>query len=72
MCEGVGEDSRHEIGHVDIRVRIMNSLKCVCLSLHEYLGEKQPLYEIITNRLCSPRCGISLSITKSIQEDDAH
>ena len=20
MCEGVGEDSRHEIGHVDIRV----------------------------------------------------
>ena len=20
MCEGVGEDSRHEIGHVDIQV----------------------------------------------------
>ena len=37
MCEGVGEDSRHEIGHVDIRVGIMNSLECVCLSLHEHL-----------------------------------
>ena len=33
MCEGVGEDSRHEIGHVDIRVRIMNSLECVCFSI---------------------------------------
>ena len=30
MCEGVGEDSRHEIGHEDIRVGIMNSLECVC------------------------------------------
>ena len=40
MCEGVGEDSRHEIGHVDIRVGIMNSLECVCfvLPLHEHLG----------------------------------
>ena len=43
MCEGVGKDSRHEIGHVDIRVVIMNSLECVCLSLHEYLGGEQPL-----------------------------
>ena len=32
MCEGVDEDSRHEIGHVDIRVGIMNSLECVCFS----------------------------------------
>ena len=43
MCEGVGEDSRHEIGHVDIRVGIMNSLECVCcvfflLPLHVHLG----------------------------------
>ena len=40
ICEGVGEDSRHEIGHVDIRVGIMNSLECVCfvLPLHEHLG----------------------------------
>ena len=38
MCERVGEDSRHGIGHVDIRVEIMNSLECVCLSLHEHLG----------------------------------
>ena len=30
MCEGVGEDSRHGIEHVDIRVGIMNSLECVC------------------------------------------
>ena len=43
MCEGVGEDSRHEIGYIDIRVGIMNSLECVCLSLHEYLGREQPL-----------------------------
>ena len=36
MCEGVGEDSSHGIGHVDIRVGVlvMNSLECVCLSLH--------------------------------------
>ena len=33
MYEGVGEDSRHRIGHVDIRVGIMNSLECVCFSI---------------------------------------
>ena len=33
MCEGVGEDSRHKIGHIDIRVGIMNSLECVCFSI---------------------------------------
>ena len=33
MCEGVGEDSRHGIGHIDIRVGIMNSLECVCFSI---------------------------------------
>ena len=38
MCEGVSENSRHGIGHVDIRVRIMNSLECVCFPLHEHLG----------------------------------
>ena len=37
MCEGVDEDSSHEIGHVDIRVGIMNSLECVCFPLHEHL-----------------------------------
>ena len=42
MCEAVGEDSRHGIGHVDIRVGIMNSLECVCfvLPLYEHLGGK--------------------------------
>ena len=34
MREGVGEDSSHGIGHVDIRVGIMNSLECVCFPLH--------------------------------------
>ena len=38
MRERVGEDSSHGIGHVDIRVGIMNSLECVCLLLHEHLG----------------------------------
>ena len=38
MREGVNDGSRHGIGHVDIRVEIMNSLECVCLSLHEHLG----------------------------------
>ena len=38
MCERVSEDSRHGIGHIDIRVGIMNSLECVYLPLHEYLG----------------------------------
>ena len=33
MCEGVGEDSRHGIEHVDIRVGIMNSLECVYFSI---------------------------------------
>ena len=28
MCEGVGEDSRHEIGNVDIQVG-----SCICLSV---------------------------------------
>ena len=42
MCDGVGEDSRNEIGHVDIRVGIMNSLECVCFPFHEYLGGEQP------------------------------
>ena len=28
MCEGVDEDSRHGIGHVDIQVR-----SCICLSV---------------------------------------
>ena len=34
MSEGVGEDSSRGIGHVDIRVGVINSLECVCLSLH--------------------------------------
>ena len=40
MCEGVNEDSRHGIGHVDIRVGITTSLEFVCfvLPLHEHLG----------------------------------
>ena len=33
MCKGVGDDSKHGIEHVDIRVRIMNSLECVCFSI---------------------------------------
>ena len=28
MCERVGEDSRHEIGHVDVQVG-----SCICLSV---------------------------------------
>ena len=28
MCEGVGKDSRYEIGHVDIQVG-----SCICLSV---------------------------------------
>ena len=28
MCDGVGEDSRHGIGHVDIQVG-----SCICLSV---------------------------------------
>ena len=38
MLEGVGEDLSHGIRYVDIREGIMNSLECVCLSLHEHLG----------------------------------
>ena len=38
MSEGLCEDSRHGIEHVDIRVGIMNSLECVCFPLHEHLG----------------------------------
>ena len=39
MCEGVGEDSRHGTGHVDIQVGLcMNYLNFVWLPLHEHLG----------------------------------
>ena len=38
MRKRVDEDSSHGIGHVDIRVGIMNPLECVCLVLHEHLG----------------------------------
>ena len=31
MCEGVDEDSRHVIGHVDIQVGSCNLLECVWL-----------------------------------------
>ena len=31
MCEGVGEDSRHGIGHVDIQVG-----SCICLNVFCY------------------------------------
>ena len=34
---GKGVSHSHSY-HVDIRVRIMNSLECVCLPLHEHLG----------------------------------
>ena len=30
MCEGVGEDSKHEIGHVDIQVGY-----CICLNVFD-------------------------------------
>ena len=33
MCEGVGEDSRHGIGHVDIQVG-----SCICLSVIVFHG----------------------------------
>ena len=32
MCEGVGKDSRHGIGHVDIQVE-----SCICLSVIDWL-----------------------------------
>ena len=41
MCEGIGEDSRHEMRHVDIQVGIrIILLECVWLPLHEHLGEE--------------------------------
>ena len=38
MRKGVGENSSHGSGHVDIQVGIINSLECVCFPLHEHLG----------------------------------
>ena len=39
MCEGVGEDSRHGIGHVDIRVGSCNCLDViVCHAMCTYVG----------------------------------
>ena len=41
MCEGVGEDSRHEAGHEDIHVEMcILVLECVCLPLHVHLGRE--------------------------------
>ena len=39
-CEGVGEDSRHGIGHVDIQVGSC-LLECVWLPLHVHLGGRE-------------------------------
>ena len=38
ICEGVGEDSEHGIGHVDIRVGSCNCLNVFVLSWHVHLG----------------------------------
>ena len=35
---GLDLESGCDIGRVDVRVGIMNSLECVCLLLHEHLG----------------------------------
>ena len=37
ICEGVGEDSGHGIGHVDIRVGSLNCLN-VIVAMHVHLG----------------------------------
>ena len=37
MCEGVGEESGHGIGHVDIRVGSWNCLN-VIVTMHVHLG----------------------------------
>ena len=38
VCEGVGEDSRHGIGHVDIRVGSCNCLNVIVFAMHVHLG----------------------------------
>ena len=38
ICEGVGEDSGHGIGHVDIRVDSCNCLNVFVLPWHVHLG----------------------------------
>ena len=38
ICKGVGEDSGHGIGHVDIRVGSCNCLNVFVLSWHVHLG----------------------------------
>ena len=38
ICEGVGEDSGHGIGHVDIRVGSCNCLNVFIFPWHVHLG----------------------------------
>ena len=38
ICEGVGENSGHGIGHVDIRVGSFNCLNVFVLPWHVHLG----------------------------------
>ena len=42
MCEGVGEDSRHEAWHIDVHVEtcifLLNVCGCVNMALHVHLG----------------------------------
>ena len=38
ICEGVGEDSGHGIGHIDIRVGSCNYLNVFCFAMHVHLG----------------------------------
>ena len=71
ICEGVGEDSRHGIGHVDIRVGSCNYLNVFfAITCALWWGVTQ-----VGNYhywLCSPSRGITISGTGSVHEDGAH
>ena len=73
MCEGVGEDSRHEIGHVDIQVG-----SCICLNVFgcHYVCTQvgsNPCRRLSLLGIAHPVEGaLIISGTGSVWEDDAH
>ena len=72
VCEGVGEDLSHGIGYVGIRVRIMNSLECVCLPLHCTLVGSNPCRIIPLLGIAHPVKGKIISGAEGSHVDGTH
>ena len=71
MREGVGEDSRHGIGYVNIQVGSCIFLS-VCLFWIIACALRWGVTHVgdFTTRHCSPCRGVIISVTRTVREDD--